>query len=352
MGVLAPSPGVPYHQVWPRARPATHFLYRGTALALLLREVDVRSLLPMSTAIDLLREAFREQGRGDAINRPRTRIAYPNGLVHYMAAAIPAQSSVGLKMYVSTAAGTRFVALLFDAGGDGLLAILEADWLGRIRTGAASGLATDVLARSDARVAGVIGAGGQARTQIEALALVRDLDLIKIFSRHPETREALAAALSDTVACRIEAVDSADAAISGSDIVTTITTSKDPVFDGARLADGAHVNAAGANSLQRREIDSTTIARAAVVATDSIEQARIESGDISLAVQEGAASWDEVSELGAVLVGNSPGRRDQTDVTVFLSQGIAVEDVAVARYVYERALIEGRGVNVPFGGAA
>lgn len=309
----------------------------------------MRSLLPVATAIDLLNEGFRAEGKGTAFNRPRIRIPYQHGLLHYMAAAVPAMGSVGLKAYLSTPNGTRFTALLWDSTSGELLAILEADWLGRIRTGAASGLATRLLAREDARVLGVIGAGGQSSTQIEAIAAARPLDEIKIYSRRAEPRKALADEIAKQIGVSVRAVESAEEAVRGSDIVTAITTAKQPVFDGVWLEPGCHINAAGSNGANRRELDDTAVDRSAVIAVDSLEQARSECGDLIGAAETDGTVWDRVRDLGAIVSGDAPGRQRDNQITLFESQGVALEDVVAARYVYDRAVESGRGTRVDFG---
>lgn len=297
----------------------------------------------MDRALELTREVLRWQGEGSAVNQPRRRIRYPGGLFHFMAGAVPDTRSVGLKCYATSAHGATFAVLLFDTESTELLAIIGADWLGRIRTGAASAVATDVLARPDSSVLGVVGAGGQAETQIEAQALVRDFKLIKIFSRAEIRREDLARRLAQKLEGRIEPVTSAREAVEGSDVVTTITTSREPVFDGVWLAPGTHINAAGSNRRTNREIDDQTVAAAGVIAVDSIQQAEAESGDLIHAVETGVLQWDRVSELGAIIAGNAPGRENRDEITLFESQGIAIEDVMVARAIYDAAVQAGRG---------
>lgn len=309
----------------------------------------MRALLPMQAALDLVEEALRLGATGRAENQPRRRIRYDGGLFHYMAAAIPGQRAVGLKAYDSTRQGTRFVVVLFDAKTSELLALLEADWLGRIRTGAASGAATRALARPDSRVAGVIGAGGQAVTQIEALVVARHLELVKVFSRTPEARQRLAGQMSEKLGLRVEPVASACEAVEGSDIVTTITSSAQPVVEGEWLAPGVHINAAGSNGRERRELDEAAVQRSRLVVADSREQARMEAGDL---LQSPDFDWSRVVELGEVISGKVPGRNADTDITLFESQGVALEDVAVARYVYDRAIELERGERVAFGGSS
>lgn len=325
-------------------------MFGGSALALLLREDDVRSLLPMADALRLVEDALRQHGEEKADNRPRTRIPYPGGMFHYMAAAVPQQRAVGLKAYASSPSGVTFVVLLFDTESSVLLSILEADWLGRIRTGAASGVATRMLAPPNARVLGVIGAGGQAETQIRAITEAVRLDSVKVFSPTREHREALVAHMQPEVRPHLTSVPSAEEAVRDSDVVVTVTTAGHPVFDGRWLEPDAHVNAVGGNRPNRREIDNETVSRAAFIAVDSIEQAKHECGDLILADRERPGIWSHVVELGSILAGTNKGRTGRGQITLFESQGIAVEDIAVARYIYDRACEAGVGQSVNFGG--
>jgi ornithine cyclodeaminase/alanine dehydrogenase-like protein (mu-crystallin family) len=304
----------------------------------------------MSEAIRLVEDVLRSEGEDTAENRPRTRISYPGGMFHYMAAAVPSQGAVGLKAYASSSVGARFVVLLFDTEADTLLAVIEADWLGRIRTGAASGVATRALAASSAALAGVIGAGSQAETQIRALAAIGRLKKIKVFSRSQERREELVRRLRPDIEMDITAVGSAEDAVRDSDVITTITSSAEPVFNGNWLKPGAHVNSAGGNRANRRELDSETMFRADFIAVDSLEQAKIECGDILIPAREKPGIWSRVVELGSILAGKSGGRTSDSQITIFESQGVALEDVAAARYVYDRARQAGVGQAVPFGG--
>jgi ornithine cyclodeaminase/alanine dehydrogenase-like protein (mu-crystallin family) len=265
-----------------------------------------------------------------------------------MSAAVPARNAVGLKAYAAGRAGATFVVLLFDTEANALLAVLEADWLGRVRTGAASAVATRYLAREDARTLGVIGAGRQAETQIEAIAAVRSLDLVKVYSRTPEHREAFAARVARQLALPVEPAASAEAAVRESDIVVTITTSSQPVVDGAWLEPGCHVNAAGSNRAHNREVDGATVERADLIAVDSLEQAKNESGDLIAAVEEGVFEWSEAVELSQV-VAAGPQRVLMDSITLFESQGVAIEDVISARYVFDEAVAQGLGERVAFG---
>ncbi|PZR97247.1 MAG: ornithine cyclodeaminase [Chloroflexi bacterium] len=305
----------------------------------------------MSDAMALVERVFHLQAVGDAVNGVRQRVRYEGGLLHLMGGSIPSQQAAGIKTYVSTRGRTTFVVLLFNSMTGELLSIIESDWLGRIRTGAASGVATRYLSREDARTAGVIGAGTQAETQILALLEARPLENIAVFSRTRDKREALVGRLRDRIDCRIEAVSTAREAVEGKDIVTTITSASAPVFEGAWLKPGAHVNAAGSNSLSRQEIDVQTVARASCVVVDSLPQARLEAGDLLAAIAQGSFEWSYVRELGEMLEGEDPCRVTDDEITIYESQGIAIQDIAVARYVYDVAVQQGYGEDVAFGAA-
>jgi ornithine cyclodeaminase/alanine dehydrogenase-like protein (mu-crystallin family) len=213
---------------------------------------------------------------------------------------------------------------------------MEANYLGQIRTGAASGFATDLLARQDAWVLGVIGSGFQAETQVEAMAAVRRLQEIRVWSRKPDCREAFAAKLRDKGLPGVVAVASAEAVVRNADIVVTATNAKDPVFDAAWVAPGTHINATGSNQAKRRELPAEILSRAALIAVDSKEQAEMESGDLLLARAEGRWNGEHLVELQEV-----SGRPDAGAITIFKSNGLAIEDVVAAGWVYERAVAEG-----------
>ncbi|MCB1021060.1 MAG: ornithine cyclodeaminase family protein, partial [Acidobacteria bacterium] len=281
--------------------------------------------------------AFRRLDDGRAQNHPRRRIRLENNaMLHAMDAGDNVSGLLGAKVYATRpGVGAHFLVVLFDAETTKPLATIEADALGRIRTGAASGVATQFLANPEARVLGMIGSGWQAETQLEACAAVRRFELVKVHSRKPEKREAFARKMADKLGLRIEAVESAEAAVRESDVVVTITSAKAPVVEGAWLAEGCHVNAAGSNHALRREIDGDAVVRAGVIAADSVEQAKEEAGDLIQAAAEGKLDWSRVVELSGVVSGRLPGRADARQVTLFESQGLALEDLLAAQEVYE-----------------
>jgi alanine dehydrogenase len=298
---------------------------------LFLTEDQVRGLLPMQEAIALVRSAFLELKSGSAQNQPRRRLILPTGSVlHAMAGSCGPY--FGTKFYASNPKhGVYFLFALFDAATAAPLALMEANWLGQIRTGAASGYATDLLAKPDAAILAVIGSGFQARSQVDAMRAVRKLREVRVWSRNGEKRRAFAAE-TGAIACA-----TAEECVRGADIVVTATNAKEPVLESAWIAAGAHVNAMGANTANRRELPADLVKRADVVAVDSLEQARIEAGDLIL-----ADSWANVVELKDVQPGHDPAR-----ITIFKSVGLAIEDVAAGGRVFERARERGLGRLLP-----
>jgi len=285
-------------------------------------EKQVREILTMKEAIRLMRETFAALRAGTAQNEPRHRLFMPTGSVlHSLAGAYG--KYFGTKIYGAHARyGAHFFFHLFDAETAKPLALFEANALGQIRTGAASGYATDVLAAPGAATLGVIGSGFQAETQIAAIRAVRDVQDVRVWSRN-ETRRTEFAKKTGS-----RAVSSAEEAIRGADIVATATFSAEPVIQSAWVAPGAHVNGMGSNRANRRELPSELMLRADLVAVDSIEQGKIEAGDIIMA----PLPWDDprVVELASV-----EKRPAGNPLTIFKSLGLGVEDVAAAAFVYE-----------------
>jgi len=309
-----------------------------------ITEEQVRLALPMSLALERVEECFRRLGDGRMLNHPRRRIGLDNrAMLHAMDAGDNEAGLFAAKIYATRpGVGAHFIVLLFDAETTKPLAAIEADELGRIRTGAASGVATKLLARPDASTLGLIGAGWQAETQLEAIARVRRLERVRVHSRTPEKREAFAAKMGERLKLTIEPVDSAQKAVEGAAIVTAITSSKEPVVLGEWLEPGCHVNAAGSNHIRRREIDAMAVGRAALATTDSIEQAHIEAGDLVHAAAEGRFQWETLVELGAIAAGRAPGRQSDADITLFESQGLAAQDLIVAEAVWRTFATEPR----------
>jgi alanine dehydrogenase len=317
-------------------------------MTLLLTEADVRSLLTMPIALEVVEESLRLQGKGELIVHPRRRVKLPdNGLLHYMAAADPVHGYVGMKLYTVVRGSARFVVPLFRSTTGELAALVEADALGQIRTGAASGVATKYLANASARLACIIGTGYQARTQLEAVAAVRRLDRVRAFGRDPERRAAFCREMSDRIHVPVEPANSAEEAVRGAEIIITATTAAKVVLEGAWLAPGVHINAMGANWPQKRELDAAAVDRANLIAVDSIEQSKMEAGDLIQAFGDDASRWREVRELAEVLAGKAPGRTGVEQITLFKSNGIAAWDLAAAARVYEMAVARNMGQPIP-----
>lgn len=314
-------------------------------MALYLTEADVKQLLTMEDALRVVEEAFWQWDAGQVTNRPRQRIRIGRGHLQTMAAAYPALGVMGFKAYAS--GGRGFLVNLYSAETGELLAIVEGSYLGAVRTGAASGVATKHMAREDASVVGIIGTGNQARTQLAAVCAVRPVREVKAFSRTAEKRAAFAKDVSASLGVRVRVVDSAEECVKGSHIVITITPSLEPVFKGEWLSEGTHIVAAGSNHWMRRELDETAIRRCAVIVADDVEDARIECGELIWAVERGAVRWEQVRELREVVAGRSPGRLSDKDITLFESQGLAIEDVAAAEHVYRLARERGVGRELP-----
>ncbi len=318
-------------------------------MALLLSEADVRAVLTMPVALDAVEQAFRHLAEGKAVLHPRRRFALPEKVfLHYMAAADTETGYAGLKIYTSARGSARFLTPLYRTRTGELVALLEADYLGQMRTGAASGVATKYMARPDAATVGILGTGLQARTQLEAVAAVRPLASVRAFSRNPERRAQFAREMTERLHLPVYPAGSAEEAVREAEIVITATNASTPVLLGRWLAPGTHINAIGANFPQKRELDEEAVRRAGIIAVDSREQAMLESGDL-LAVFGGreASAWLAVRELADIVAGHAPGRTSARQVTLFKSNGVALEDIAVAACVVELAQKRGLGQRLP-----
>jgi alanine dehydrogenase len=317
-------------------------------MPLLLTEADVQAILTMPLALELVEQSFLRIADGTAVCHPRQRLRLAGkGFLHYMAASDSAGGYAGLKIYSVSPSGVRFLVPLFSGQSGELLALIEANHLGQARTGAASGVATRVMARVDARTAGIIGTGFQARTQLEAVALARKLERVRAFGRNQERRERFAKEMTARIGAPVMPVASAEEAVRGADILITSTNATQPVVEGRWLERGVHINAIGINFADRREIDSETVNRADVIAADSVEQSKIEAGDLILAFGADAQRWKSVLELSDIVSGKIAGRTSRDQITLFKSNGIAIEDIVVAGRVYELARERGMGRNVP-----
>ena len=316
--------------------------------AIYLTEEDIAWLLDMDSAIECVEEAFRQLATGKADNHPRRRVVAGNATLHVLAAGAEGLGYVGFKSYVTTRSGVRFQFFLSDATTGQPVAIMEANLLGQMRTGAASGVATKVMARPDARIVGCFGTGLQARTQLKAICSVRRIERVDVYGRNDVRRRAFADEMAEYCNVPMIAVHTPDAAAAEKDIVICATTSKTPLFDGHVLDEGTHLNVVGSNYLTKAEIDVTTIRRADHIVCDSIDACRIEAGDFVAGLTDGSLDWNRVRELSDVVVGQETGRATAQDITLFKSVGLGLEDLAVAVRVFQRAQTEGIGQTLPF----
>ena len=317
---------------------------------LVLNGKEVTRLLPMSECIQVMRDALTALARGEALVPLRMIMRVPgaSGFVGvmpgYIAPGERRDGALGLKAVLVFPANAKRgidthqgAVLLFEADTGRLLALLDGGAITAIRTAAVSGVATDLLARPDSVELAILGAGVQARTHVEAIAAVRPLRRVRIWSRNPERAAALALEQGSRFNFRVEAEASAEAAVRGADIVATVTASAEPILQRGWLKEGVHINAVGSSIPTSREIDTATLA-AARLFVDRRESALAEAGDLLIPMLEGAVKGDHVqAELGEVLTGKNPGRRSARELTLFKSLGIAVEDVASAAYVVRRA---------------
>ena len=308
---------------------------------LFLSEQEVRDLLPMPRAVELMRTMFAELRVGAAQNQPRRRLHLPSSSVlHSMAGACG--KYYGTKIYSTNARAktAEFLFWLLDAETAKPLALMQANALGQIRTGAASAYATDLLAPPMADRLGVIGAGFQARSQVEAISCVRTLKQVRVWSRQEANRTAFVQYLKDSLGLPAVCALSAQDAVEGMPIVTTATWAKDPVLEAGWIAPGAVVNAMGSNNADRRELPSDLVARAGRIVVDSIDVARLEAGDLLLAWQASDWSTPRLTELKDL---TPQPTRPAGEVAIFKSNGLGVEDVAVGGWVYEQAIAAGIG---------
>lgn len=315
-------------------------------MTLLLRERHVTELLDIQTAMDAVEEVLRHQAEGRATNRPRSRVAMPASQLAVMSAGDSDLNIFGLKTYSVSRKGARFLVLLYEADSGDLLAVIEADRLGQMRTGAASGVATKYMARKGADTLGVYGSGWQAESQMMAVCAARQIKSAKIYSRNAQRREAFARKMTALLRCEVTPVDRAEDAARGCSIIVTATSAREPVLKGEWVDAGTHINAAGSNFLSKAEIDVETVRRASIIAVDSIEQSRIESGDLLSAIDRGVISWESVTELGRIAAGRERGRASDEEITLFKSNGIALEDISTALRVCRLARERGIGEEI------
>lgn len=318
-------------------------------MTLHINESEVKRVFSMPLAIEVVEAISKRQAAGEVLVHPRRRFELPSGsFFHHMAAADVSAGLVATKQYTYVGGKLKFLVCLFSTESGDLLALIEADILGQMRTGAASGVATKYLARKDASTAGIVGTGGQARTQLQAVASIRTLTSVKVFGRDAERREKFASEMSALLKIPVQPVGSATEATSDMAIICTATTASQAVVSGESISPGTHINAIGANHMRKRELDAATVAKCSKIYVDSIEQSRQEAGDLVLGFAGHEQRWDTVRELSSLVAGICPGRTEDGQVTLFKSNGIASWDLAAAACVYRIAREQKLGRTLPF----
>ncbi|MEZ6139537.1 MAG: ornithine cyclodeaminase family protein [Zavarzinella sp.] len=308
-----------------------------------INEAEVAELLTMPEAVDAVETVFRKWALEEASNVPRMRCQTDHTMLHVLPAAAKTLKVIGYKAYTTTKKQARFHVTLYDGKTGDMLAIIQADQLGRIRTGAASGVATRYLARPDARTVGILGSGKQARTQLLAVAAVRPIEQAFVYSPTVENRQQFATTMTAECGFPVIAVDQPEQAVKQADVVCTITSSVKPVMLGEWLQPGQHLNIAGSNMKFKTEIDLEVIKRCSKVVVDSRDQAMMEAGDLIPAVNAGIIQWYDMPELGRLVDDHIPDRERTDEITLFKSLGIGLEDIAVGILVYEKARTAGKG---------
>jgi ornithine cyclodeaminase/alanine dehydrogenase-like protein (mu-crystallin family) len=315
--------------------------------ALFLSESDIDRLLDMPAALAAVEEAFRRYAAGQAENMPRGRVSAPGIVLHAMSAAAAYLGHVGWKCYTTTRQGAKFHVGLYDQTSGALVALIQANRLGQLRTGATTGVAMKWLAPADADSMGLFGTGWQAESQLEAVHAVLPLRRVCVYSRDAARRTAFAKRLAGRMALDVQAVDEPQAAARGQSLVVTATTSSQPVFEGRWLSPGTVVAAVGSNWVHKAEIDAQTVGRARLVVCDDLACCQKEAGDLIRAAEQGAFDWSRAVGLGRIVAGEPPPANSRGDIVLFKSVGMALEDVALAVVAVERAKAAGVGVELP-----
>jgi len=314
---------------------------------LLLREDDVRKVLTMEMAMEAVEIGLKKVGIDEGMNINRARVVTDHAVLHTMGASAKTLGGMGSKVYATSRRGNAtFLFSLFDGKTANLLALIQADYMGQVRTGAASGVATKYLAKQDASTVGIFGSGKQARTQVIAVCKVRPIKRVEVFSPNEEHRKAFAAEMSGVCGVEVVPVASADEAAANKDILITATSARDPFFKAEWLREGMHVNAIGSNFMGKAELFPEAVKKFSRIVVDSKDQCRIEAGDFQQGFEDSSLKWGEVMELGPIIGGRYPGRTDANEITLFKSLGIAIEDLAVGLKVFQKAQAEGLGQNI------
>ena len=316
-------------------------------MAVFLSENDVKQVCTVALAMEGVESAHRDLSLGVAIDTPRARSRLPQTVLHMLQGALPAQGVIGYKAYTTNRSGNRFLVHLFDAATGQLKAIIESDYLGMVRTGAVSGLAAKLLARPSAKIAGVFGSGWQAEGHVRAICAALPLEQVKVFSRKPERLQSFCSRMRDLTGVAVVPAESPEATVRESDLIGTVTTAVTPLFDADWLIPGVHINAAGSNALIRQELSEAVVRRCGLITVDSVPTALAEAGDLLPLLEKGRLHSRQLVELGDIITGRHPGRTSKDEITLFESQGMAIQDLAVAVRVLVAAEAAGLGQEIP-----
>lgn len=328
-------------------------------MTLLLTGSEVQRALTMEEAVDLVERGFIEFGHGtvDMPQRPVILIPEHSGFCTFMPAWVAGMGALSIKTVTSFKGNVQrglptifATVILLDSETGAPVSIMDAGYLTALRTGAASGVASKYLARDDSRIAGFVGAGVQATTQLEAICTVRGIDEVRVFDVDRKTAESFAKEMAGhgPIPTSIAVVDSPREAVVGADIVVTATTSASPVFDGDDLSPGTHINNVGSHAPAVRELDTKTVIRSKIVC-DSVDACLVEAGDLLIPMEKGALSGSDIhGGLADVISGRVPGRESDEEITLFKSVGLAFQDAVVASRAYQKALDMGLGMEFQF----
>ena len=315
-------------------------------MTLFLKDEDVAQCVTMDAMLEAIESMQHEYGDGQAHNMTRRKIIAENGMLSVMGGGLFHQGLLGVKTYTVVKGAYSFQVSLYDANTGELLLYAQANRLGQLRTGATTGVAVKHLANPEDATVGIIGTGGQAATQLEAVSKVRGIKKIKAFSRTQDRREEFARRMTDAMGVEVSAAASNEDAVRDCDIVICIAANMEPVVEGAWLKDGSTVIGAGPTTWRAREVDEATLKRAGKLIVDSTEQAAIEAGDLCSAVDKGIIQWSKVHELRHVVSGAVTGRDDQDQIVYAKIMGTGVADVAAAKLAYDSAKAQGLGTEM------
>ena len=317
--------------------------------ALYIDEQTAASLINMDEALKLVEESFSSYSEGKSFNMTRQRMRIRKGALHMLPGAVPYKGVIGFKAYTSFRAGLIFKVHLYDAENGSPLAIIDANEIGRLRTGAATGIATKYMAKKESSTVFIFGGGFQAEAQLEAVCKTTKINKVYVTTRKIENAQNFAKKMSHSLGIEIIPTQNIEEDLPKADIIITITTSVKPLFEHTMLnPNGVHINGAGSNALIRAEVPEKTIEAAEVLAVDSKDVAAIECGDILPSLEKGRLHWNEIVELGEITAGFRKGRITENGITIFQSQGMGLQDIMCAEFIYRKAVAENLGKMLPF----